>query len=234
MDESALDGLDPFDILDAEAARLDAYFTVLDGAEWDVPSRDEGWSRRDVLAHLAGEELYNHACLNDDLDGFAAEMERAGVQGLDEFNAWSVETRRGLPVAEVVAEWRRKNGDTRRRMRALGPAATLPTMSGPYPVRLQTFHYAVEYATHGDDIDVPVAPDERAARAAWRARFGLFALAERGAPVEVAELPDGYRVSLDGVSADLSPAEFADATVRRLPPGHPLPPGLRDALGPAA
>ncbi|MFC0040157.1 maleylpyruvate isomerase family mycothiol-dependent enzyme [Actinomadura rayongensis] len=231
MDDSALDGLDPFDLLDAEAARLDAYFTVLTGAEWDVPSRNEGWSRRDVLAHLAGEELYNHACLNDDLDGLGELLQRAGVTGLDGFNQWSVETRRGLPIDEITAEWRQKNAETRRRMRALGPDATLPTMSGPYPVGLQTFHYAVEYATHGDDIDVPVAPDERPGRAAWRARFGLFALDERDTPVEIHESPGGYRVSLDGASADLSTEEFAEATVRRLPPDHPLPAPLRRELG---
>ncbi|POM23277.1 hypothetical protein BTM25_44300 [Actinomadura rubteroloni] len=230
MDTSILDGLNPFDILDTEAARLDAYFTLLNGADWDRPTRDEGWSRRDVVAHLAGSELYNHACLNDDLDNFNGIMRRERIDDVEAFTEWSVATRRGLPVDEVVAEWRQKNGETRRRMRALGPDAMLPTVVGPYPVGLQTFHFAVEYATHADDIDAPVRPEEQAGRAAWRARFGLFTLDEADVPVDVEDKPGGYRVSLDGASADLSPEEFAEATVRRLPPGHPLPEPLRRAM----
>src|SRR5690606_16896163 len=73
--------LDPFAIFDAEAARLDAFFSGLDADGWGRPSRCRGWSVRDVLAHLAGEELYNHACLDDALEELFARPERAGVTG---------------------------------------------------------------------------------------------------------------------------------------------------------
>ena len=60
-----------------------------------------------VLAHLAGAELYNHACLNADLDGFRGMVRAAGIAGgYREFNEWCVRQRRGLPAAEVLAEWR--------------------------------------------------------------------------------------------------------------------------------
>jgi uncharacterized protein (TIGR03083 family) len=230
MNARILGGLDPFDVFDTEAARLDAYFTGLTGPDWDHPSRCEGWSVRDVLGHLAGEELYDHACLDDDLDGLFARLEKEGVQDLGGFNDWCVRQRRGLPVAEVLAEWRRENGDTRRRMRELGGNATLSTMAGPYPVALQTVHYASEYATHADDVGVPVEPDEEPERTAWRAKAGIFALDEQDSPVQVEEIAGGYRVELDDLAAELSSADFVDATTGRLGAGHALDPELRDAL----
>jgi uncharacterized protein (TIGR03083 family) len=230
MDVKPLEDLNPFDIFDAEAARLEAYFSGLTEEEWNRPSRCAGWSVRDVLAHLAGEELYNHACLDDDLAGLFATLEKEGVADLASFNDWCVTTRRDLPVEEVLAEWRSKNGDTRRRMRERGAHDTLPTMAGPYPVGLQTFHYDSEYATHADDVGVPVAGSEEPGRSQWRARVGLFALSEKDTPVRVEETGDGYRVRLGEQSADLSRAEFVDATTARLPDDHPLPSALRTAL----
>ncbi|MFB4314505.1 maleylpyruvate isomerase family mycothiol-dependent enzyme [Actinomadura sp. 21ATH] len=230
MKPTTLSGLDPFAIFDAEAARLDAYFGGLTGPDWDHDSRCAGWSVRDVLAHLAGEEMYNHACLDDDLDGLFARLEKEGIQDLGAFNEWCVRQRRGLPVEEVLAEWRRENGDTRRRMRELGGTATLATMAGPYPVALQTLHYASEYATHADDVNVPVEPGEEPERTAWRAKVGIFALEERDSPVRVTEIAGGYRVELDGRSAELSAADFVDATTARLDAGHTLDPELRGAL----
>ncbi|MFC5746482.1 maleylpyruvate isomerase family mycothiol-dependent enzyme [Actinomadura rugatobispora] len=230
MNAEILQGLDPFDIFDAEAHRLDAYFASLTAPDWDHASRCEGWSVRDVLAHLAGEELYNHACLDDDLDGLFAVMQKEGVDDVGSFNEWCVRQRRDLPVGEVMEEWRRKNGETRRRMRALGAGADLPTLAGPYPVGLQTFHYASEYATHADDVKVPVEQGEEPDRTAWRARVGLFALDEQDSPVLVEGIAGGFRVELDDETAELSAADFVDATTGRLSSDHGLDPELRDAL----
>ncbi|MCO5993302.1 maleylpyruvate isomerase family mycothiol-dependent enzyme [Actinoallomurus rhizosphaericola] len=226
---TALDDLDPFAIFDAEAERLDRFFSGLKDDDWARPSRCEGWTVRDVLAHLAGEEDYNHACLDDDLEGLWTRLEKNGVSGLAGFNDWCVRTRRSMPVEEVLDEWRTRNGDTRRRMRDLGRDARLPTMAGPYPVGLQAFHYASEYATHGDDVGVPV--DDARERTAWRVVVGRFALEEKGSPVEAAEDDDGdLVVRTPQALGRLTPAEFVDATVGRLPGNHPLDPGLRDAL----
>ncbi|WP_018657960.1 maleylpyruvate isomerase family mycothiol-dependent enzyme [Actinomadura flavalba] len=230
MYSSAVDGLDPFDLLDSEAARLDAHFTLLHAGDWDRPSRAEGWSVRDVLAHLAGEELYNHACLNDDMEGFILLLHDEGVQGLEAFNQWSVETRRDLPVSDVLTEWRAKSSETRRRMRDRGYDGSLVTRSGPYSVGFQTLHYASEYATHADDIGAPVEPGEREGRTAWRARVGILALSERGTGVFVRETKGGYHILWGAESADLSPDEFVAATTARLPNDHALSVPLREAL----
>jgi uncharacterized protein (TIGR03083 family) len=226
---AALDDLDPFAIFDAEAERLDRFFSGLDADDWMRSSRCEGWTVRDVLAHLAGEEAYDHACLDDDLEGLWARVEKEGISGLTDFNDWTVRTRRDLPVSEVLDEWRTKNGETRRRMRALGRDATLPTMAGPYPVGSQVFHYSSEFATHADDVGVPGGDD--ADRIRWRARVGLFALGEQNAQVEVEQDDDGdFVVRTPQALGRLTPAEFVEATVGRLPDEHPLDPRLRDAL----
>lgn len=227
-----LAGLDPFDIFDTEAARLDRFFSSLDEDGWNRPSRCDGWTVRDVLAHLAGEELYNHACLDGDIDGFYELLDHEGVGGgFDGFNEWCVRKRRGLPVEQVLDEWRTKNGETRRRMRALGRDGTLHTSAGPYPAGLQTFHYDSEYATHADDVRAPVSPHEAAERLGWRVRVGMFVLEEQDAPIKVELACGRVEVRLDDdLTADLPPGEFVDATVGRLPAGHPLDARLRSPL----
>ncbi|MQA84061.1 MAG: maleylpyruvate isomerase family mycothiol-dependent enzyme [Streptosporangiales bacterium] len=232
MDASELRDLDPFDIFDAEAERLDRFFASLDGAEWDRPSRCAGWSVRDVLAHLAGEEAYNHACLDDDVQGLFNRLAAEGLTGggLADFNEWCVRQRRDLPVGRVLEEWRAANAETRRRMRERGRGAELQTFVGQYPVGLQTFHYASEFATHADDVGVPVQRDEEPGRTRWRARFGRFALDEAGSSARVEPAGDGYRVRLDGTEAELPERDFVEATVDRLPADHPLGPTLREAL----
>ena len=132
MDAAALAGLNSFGIFDVEADRLDHFFAGLDAVGWARPSRCDGWSVQDVLAHLAGAELYNHACLNGDLDGFRGMLRAAGIAGgYHEFNEWCVRQRRGLPVAEVLAEWREANAETRQRLTGLGRDAPLLTAAGP-------------------------------------------------------------------------------------------------------
>ncbi|WP_336212370.1 maleylpyruvate isomerase family mycothiol-dependent enzyme [Nonomuraea sp. LPB2021202275-12-8] len=225
-----LDRFDPFDVFDAEAARLDRFFSGLDDEGWRRPSRAAGWSVRDVLGHLAGEELYNQACLDGTLRELRSLMSREGISGYNEFNEWCVRQRRDLPVEEVVQEWRTKNGDTRRRMRELGPDAALETMAGAYPVGRQTFHYDSEYATHADDVGAPVSAEEAGGRTLWRVAVGRMALAETDAKVGVEQGDERIRVSADGVEASLSLPEFVEATVGRLPEDHPLDPRLVSAL----
>ncbi|MPZ27351.1 MAG: maleylpyruvate isomerase family mycothiol-dependent enzyme [Micromonosporaceae bacterium] len=230
-DLANLDHDDPFDLFDVEARRLDRFFGSRDEAGWRRPSRCAGWAVRDVLAHLAGEEAYNHACLDGTVEELFARLERAGAPGgLAGFNEWCVQQRRDLPVVEVLEEWREANQLTRRRMRERGRDAVLATAAGPYPVGLQTFHYSSELATHADDVSAPVAPAEEPGRTGWRARVGRFVLAEQGRPVRVVPAGAAFEVRADGVSAVLPAPEFVAATVARLPDDHPLDHRLRTAL----
>ncbi|MFI6919042.1 maleylpyruvate isomerase family mycothiol-dependent enzyme [Nonomuraea spiralis] len=217
MAEELLRDFDPFDIFDTEAARLDRFFDGLDEAGWARPSRCAGWSVRDVLAHLAGEEAYNHACLDGTVQELLTHVAAEGVTGFNDFNEWSVRERRGLPVEEVLQEWRTKNGETRERMRALGPDALIDTMAGAYPVGLQTFHYDSEYATHADDVGAPVRAEEIDYRTFWRVAVGRFVLAEQDSRAQVEQTAEQIWVSVDGGSTSLSYPDFVEATVGRLP-----------------
>jgi uncharacterized protein (TIGR03083 family) len=231
MDAAALAGLNSFGLFDVEADRLDHFFAGLDAAGLAQPSRCAGWSVQDVLAHLAGAELYNHACLNGDLDGFRAMLRAAGIAGgHNEFNEWCVRQRRGLPVAEVLAEWREANAETRERMTALGRDAPLLTAAGPYPAGLQAFHCSSDYATHADDVRAPVAPAEEPGRTAWRVSVARFALDERNSPVKIFITERSISVLLDTVTVELPAADFVAATVGRLPPEYPLDPTVREAV----
>ncbi len=234
MDASKLTDLDPFDIFDAEAARLDGYFSSLGEDGWLRPSRCAGWSVRDVLAHLAGEETYNHACLDGDLEGFFGLLERLEVGGVGgdfgDFNEWCVRQRAHIPVEQVLKEWRTASAETFRRMHDLGRDGMLQTSVGPYPAGLQMFHYASEYATHADDIGAPVDPAEEPGRTSWRARFGSFALSEHFSPAAAEETDQGYRVQVEDMTGEVSARDFVEATVGRLPEDHPLDKRLRDAL----
>jgi uncharacterized protein (TIGR03083 family) len=230
MADDLLKEFDPFDIFDAEAARLDRFFSGLDAVSWERPSRCEGWSVRDVLGHLAGEELYNHACLDGNVQDVLARLAREGVVGFHGFNEWSVRQRRNTPVEQVLAEWRAENGDTRRRMRELGRDALLDTMAGPYPVGMQAFHYDSEYATHADDVGAPVSEEEADGRTLWRVAVGRFVLAEQEASVQVEQTAEQVWVHTGGLSAQLSFPEFVEATVGRLTPDHDLDPRIASAL----
>jgi uncharacterized protein (TIGR03083 family) len=233
-DYALLEGLDPFDLMDVESARLDAFFSQLEASgspeDWIAPTRCAEWTVRDMLGHLAALEEYNQAGLDNGVAQLLARARAEGAHGSDGFNAWGVRKRADLPVSELLARWRADNADYRRRMRERGRDGTLDTSVGPYPAYLQAFYLAVEYATHGDDVGVPVDGDEAAGRARWRALFTAFSVGEQERPVALVPGDGVWEVMAGADVAQLSDAELAEAGVRRLPRDHPLPERLRELL----
>jgi len=233
-DFALLDGLDPFDLMDVESVRLDAFFSSLDAqdvpADWTAPTRCSDWTVRDMLGHLAGMEEYNRAGLDNRVGELFERASAAGADGMDGFNAWGVRVRADVPAADLLARWRADNADYRRRMRERGRDGTLDTTVGPYPAFLQAFYLAVEYATHADDVGVPVDASEAAGRARWRALFTRFALGEQERPVSLAAGNGVWEISAGADVVELSDSELAEAGVRRLPMDHPLPGALSDLL----
>jgi uncharacterized protein (TIGR03083 family) len=214
-DDSELAGLDPFDLLDQEAARIDRRLLALGRDEWARPSRCEGWSVRDVLAHLAASEAYHHACLDGEVKAWLARQASKGGTDLASFNALGIAERADQPSARLLAEWRQANADTRRRFREDGD--TIDTSVGPYPRRWQAFHVAGELATHADDMYLVADPEEEAERRRWRARFSRFALAEERPDLVVTPGPDGRtRVRGRGVDLDVDDQELVEAVAGRL------------------
>jgi hypothetical protein len=89
-----------------------------------------------------------------------------------------------MPPLEVMQEWEARQERVRRAWGALGLDARIETSAGPYPLRLEIWHLAREYAIHADDIEVPMTARERQAQLRWRVAFGLFAAHEEGEPVD--------------------------------------------------
>src|SRR5438445_2641283 len=71
--------LDTFDLLDTEHLRLERFFATLDASGWERPTACAGWRRREMIAHLAGGETYNLACLRDSLNELMASAVAASV-----------------------------------------------------------------------------------------------------------------------------------------------------------
>lgn len=227
-DESLLDGLDAFALLDRESERVYAHFAG--SPDWDRPSRCEGWTTRDLLGHLTGLEDYVRANLDGRVRALFAEGKAAGARGVGGFNQWQVRQYADVPGAELVERWHAANLENRAGLRARGRDGVVDTSVGDYPAWLQTLHFAVEYATHGDDVGVHVDPADVRERTAWRVAFGRFVLQELQKPVEVEPRSDGsLRVSDDG-EVVLGPEEFVEATQARLPADHPLEKRWRSLL----
>ncbi len=73
-------------------------------------------------------------------------------------------------------------------------------------------------------------PGERPGRTAWRVSFGRFALTEQDTPVKTWIRNDNLVVQLGSLETELSPEDFVEATVGRLPDTYPIEPALRDVL----
>jgi uncharacterized protein (TIGR03083 family) len=214
-DDSELAGLDPFDLLDHEAARLDAHFSKLTEAEWSQPSRCKGWSVRDVLAHLVSSEDYHRACLDGEVAALLGRLAAQGGTDLDSANAVGIVALAGRTPAELLTEWRTENAATRRRFRERG-GGTVDTSIGEYPCRWQAFHVASELATHADDVFVAVEPEERDARRGWRACVSRFALAEAKPEVAVTVEGGRTRVRVDEVEVEVDDDELIEGVAARL------------------
>jgi uncharacterized protein (TIGR03083 family) len=224
-DDKVLDGLDPYDLMDAEAARIDRYVAGLGPTELAAPSACAGWSVADVVGHLAASEDYNHACLDDGIGALFERLGAAGVTDMDSFNAYGVQEWSGRPIDEVLADWRRRCERTRTELRHRD-GKELATSVGPYPVRWQAFHLASELATHGDDIGAPPSgvPDD------WRAAFAVFVLSEMKPEIGVVLAPGAARVTYDDREVTLTTEDLVAVTNGRLSPDHPLDPALRSVL----
>lgn len=227
-DESILDGLDPFDLLDREADRVHHLFTS--EPDWSRPSRCAGWTVRDMLGHLTGLEDYTRANLDHTVGDLLQVALEAGISDLGTYNDWQIRQYAGVPTDELVGEWRAAQVANRLALRERGRSGSVDTLVGDYPSWLQTFHFAVEYATHGDDIYVPVPEEERRERAGWRATFGRFVLQELDRPVTVTVGDEGVVVESERGRTELSAEDFVEATVGRLPDTHPLEAPLRELL----
>jgi uncharacterized protein (TIGR03083 family) len=229
VDDNDLAGLDPYDLMATEAERIDRHFATLADSEWEQPSRCDGWTVRDVLAHLAASESYNRACLDGTVQAFMTQLGEKGATDLATANDLGIREYDGQSSDEVRATWRAASAANREDFRARD-GGEVDSSVGAYPARWQAFHLAFELATHADDVGVPTTAAEERDRVDWQARFGRFALKE-AKPGVVTEAHDGRtRVTGGGVDADLADADFVTALAARVPAGSRIDPATAAAL----
>jgi uncharacterized protein (TIGR03083 family) len=229
MDDTDLRGLDPYDLMVSESDRLYRYFSSLDGPAWDEPSRCEGWSVRDVLAHLASTEDYKRACLDGTVKQFIDSITARGATDLATMNDIAIHDFDGTSTSEILEAWRGAATTNHEDFRARD-GGNVDTSVGDYPARWQAFHLAFELATHADDVHVPQTADEASNRNAWQAKFGRFALKEAKPDVTV-EGGDGHtHVKAENVDIDLTDDQFVQALAARLPDDSPLDATARAVL----
>lgn len=227
-DDHELAGLDPFTLLDAEAERLDAFFSSLNEPGWNRASRCAGWTVRDVLGHLTAGEDYHRACLDGTVSTLLTRFAERGCTDLDSANALGVADYAALSPGEALSRWRGASADNRRRFRERGDGI-VDTSVGDYPCRWQAFHVAAELATHADDVGAPAPGGDHRERTAWRARYSRFALAEAkphlrveatGAGTIITDGPTIVEVDdhelVEGVMCRLDEASRLDAAQRTL------------------
>ena len=216
VDDHDLDGLDPYDLMAAESARLDAFFSAASDGDWQKPSRCAGWSLRDLLAHLASTEDYNQACLDGTVQQFLADVGAKGAVDLASANEIGIRELDDRTPAQILERWRTHSAQTRDAFRARD-GGDVDSSVGAYPARWQAFHLAFELATHADDAYIPVSAGEAAARAEWQARFCRFAIRELKPELSVEGGNGRTRVKGQGVDVELADDQFVLAAAARLP-----------------
>lgn len=155
-----------------------------------------------MVAHLSTDEVYNQACLDHRLDALP------WTGGLNSWNARGVRIRRGLSPLETLQEWEARQQRVRQEWERLGLSARIETSVGRYPLILQVWHLAREYAIHADDIEISIPARARREQLRWRAAFGLLAAKEEGDPVEATIDGDRVKLHVDDRSCDLDLESF--------------------------
>jgi uncharacterized protein (TIGR03083 family) len=152
VDDKDLEGLDPYDLMAAEAQRLDRFFSGAADDIWKRPSL-AGWSVRDVLA-TASTEDYNQACLDGTVAQFLADVETKGASDLATANDIGIHEFDGQTPAAILATWRTTSTEHREAFRARRQERR--HQRGRLPRPPAGLHLAFELATHADDVEVPL------------------------------------------------------------------------------
>jgi uncharacterized protein (TIGR03083 family) len=213
--ERHLAGVEPSTFIDDEVQRLVALLAPIadDDPWWAEPSRCEGWSRLDVVAHLAANEEYHAACREGTVPSFLAAAVEAGVTSVDGFNDLGIQKLAGTPASELLATWQREIATTSAALRERGDG-TVDSTVGPYPALWQAAHIAIEVATHADDVLGGRDADD-AERWAWRAQLCRFLLEEHDAALQADAADGGTRVTGAALDALVDDRTFAEIVVGR-------------------
>ena len=205
--------------LTEQHSELAAMLADLGPADWDRPSRCEGWSVADVVLHLAQTDEMALASVEgrfaDYMDSVASVY--AGATNVDEGAALLVTSERDRPASEVHERWLSGAATLRTALAAKEPADRVQWVAGELAARTLATTRLAEAWIHTGDVafafGVTPEPTERLrhiARLAWRTVPYAFARAGE-------ELSGPVAFELVGPNGDewtFAPDEPAVTTVR--------------------
>ncbi|HEV3354145.1 MAG TPA: maleylpyruvate isomerase family mycothiol-dependent enzyme [Acidimicrobiales bacterium] len=173
-----------------QQAQLTGMLDGLDDADWQRPSRCEGWTVADVVLHLAQTNEMAIASVDDRFADYLAEVGRqlgdAPQANVDDGAALMVAKERDRPLADLKARWQASVDDFLDRLKGADFHRRVMWVAGELSIRtLVTTRLAETWIHTGDVADglgVEVQPTERLkhiARLAWRTLPYAFSSAGR-------------------------------------------------------
>jgi uncharacterized protein (TIGR03084 family) len=190
-----------------------------DPADWDRPSRCDGWTVSDVVLHLAQSDEMALASVESRFTEYLEDVadEYAGATNVDEAAARGVASERGRPATEVHQRWLRGAATLREALVVSDPRRRVQWVAGDLSTRTLATTRLAEAWIHTGDVafafGVAPAPSDRLrhiARLAWRTLPYAFARAGE-------ELSGPVAFELVGPNGDewkFAPDEPAVTTVR--------------------
>jgi len=145
-------------ILHAERARLGRTIQYTDPQTWDAANPCQGWTNRDVLAHLAAQDAAASQVIGGEpateLDAFRAAND--GDLWVNGFNEWARGVRAEVPARQLADDWGRAADVFCTRVADL-PAEgwdthRVPWLAGEIGVRYFVQSRIVEWWLHGEDL----------------------------------------------------------------------------------
>jgi uncharacterized protein (TIGR03083 family) len=142
----------------AERERLGRTMQFTDPAAWDADSVCTGWRNRDIVAHLAGQDIAAAQLLAGEPAVEFDAFKRANDDDLwvNGFNEWAVKVREEQPTRQMITDW----GQAARAFLVLASrlsdedwrAKKIKWVAGEIAVRYLVQSRIIEWWFHGEDI----------------------------------------------------------------------------------
>lgn len=145
-------------IAQAERARLGRTIQYAPPETWQAPSPCAGWRNRDVMAHLAAQEIAAVQVIRGDAaEEFVAFRAANGDEfWVGGFNEWAVRIRDEQPDRQILEDWGRAAdlflADVARLPEADWRDRRVPWVAGDIGVRYLVQSRVVEWWLHGEDV----------------------------------------------------------------------------------
>ncbi len=145
-------------IAHAERERLGRTIQYTPPDSWEKDSACAGWRNRDVLAHLAAQEIAAAQVVGGEeateFQAFRAANDRDFW--VDGFNEWAVEVRKDVPTRQLAIDWGKAASTFLDRAASIPdqdwPSTRVPWVAGEIGVRYLVQSRVIEWWLHGEDI----------------------------------------------------------------------------------